>query len=237
MPLGTPTSIGSAASSPAGSTITFTTSADIVSGNLAVIVVGWNANNIITVSSVSDGTNSYTRAIQIIHGTANTGLEIWYKENAAAVSSGATVTATMSGTAGGANAAISGAQVSGVALSSPLDKTGSAQGTGNQSCSTGTLSQADEAIFGASITIGSPASYTAASGFTNLSQPNTNGTWVVCDYQIVAATTTVSFAPNFASNASRNCAAVASFIADVAGQPIVKRRGGVPFTSPNAGVW
>lgn len=210
--IGTPTSFGSASSSPAGTTMTLTTSANIVAGNLSVIIFGLNANNNFTTNTVSDGTNSYTQAAVALNST-NTRVEIWYKENASAVGSGATVTATFSGSTGGANGGMGGIQVTGIISASSLDKTATNTASSSPNCTatTATLSQTNEVLFGGGTAIGGPTGYVGATGFTNLILPNVSGVFLAGDYQKVAATTAVAFAQVWNASSVRNACAVASF--------------------------
>ena len=69
-PIGTPTSIGSTVSASANSTTcVITTTAAIVAGNLVVVGIQIPSNALRTVSSVSDGTNSYSLAVAINDGS------------------------------------------------------------------------------------------------------------------------------------------------------------------------
>lgn len=218
MAIGTPTSIGvnSFTGTVSGSSITFTTSAAIVAGNLAIIIIALGSNSTPTVSSVSDGTNSYTKAVGLNNGGNTVDCEIWYKENAAAVNSGATVTATLSaGMSGGSEGwVIQGYQASGVATASSLDKTAtSATNSTTPSVSSGTLTQADEILFGASYNNNSSRTYTEASGFTNLLTPlGAIGKSLGIGYKIVSSTASVSYAPTWDVSAGISMATIlASF--------------------------
>lgn len=202
MAIGNPTSLGTNNSTSADvSSITLTTSAAIVAGNIAWVAVQFISVAAQTVSSVSDGTNSYTLALR-----ANTGLaytELWYKENAAAVSSGATITATLSGsTSGGNGYGIQAFQSSGVVTSSAMDKTASYAGaaTATPTATTATLTQATEIAIGVSFVgyANTVTPFTEASGFTNLFSAITTGfntTKTSIGYKVVAATTAVAYSP------------------------------------------
>ena len=217
VPIGTPTVIASFGSGVVNvSSITTTTSAAIVSGDLVIIEVYMNASNAVDVSSISDGTNSYSLAVRE-DNLAQTGneVEIWYKANATAVGSGATITVDLSGSTGASSGiAIVGAQVSGVLTSSPLDQTAGAQGTtaASLTMTTSSLAKANEIAFGIAAIIG-PETYDGASGFNNLTSGETsagNGeAWL--DYKVVASMTGVTYAPTWATGSSRVTAAVATF--------------------------
>lgn len=213
-PIGVPTSIGTIGTGAVNvSSQTLTTTANIVSGNAVFICVGSNSPNTITVNSISDGTNTYTVAKQQTI-SANTNLEIWYKGNAAAVSSGATITVTFSGTTGTSSGIIIlAAQDSGV-VASPLDKVAGNFGTTATSVSatTASLVTANELAIGCSYQIVAQT-YSGASGFTNLNTVATSGGngsgWM--DYQKLSSATAVTYAPTWASGSLRIGAAIGTF--------------------------
>ena len=192
--IGVPQSLGTGGAAPSCPSGTLTTTANILSGDLVIVSVG-EANNSAIVSTISDGTNSYTRAVTTLHGVARG--EIWYKANAAAVASGATITVTMSATATSCN--IQAARVSGIIPSSPLDAApaGNNTATTTPTVASGTLAQANEILFGALWdALGTTA--TESSGFTTITLQNATGvegTTMLLSYKIVAATTTVTYAP------------------------------------------
>jgi hypothetical protein len=108
-----------------------------------------------SVSSVSDGTNSYSLGRSATWDGTNLELtEVWYKENASAVAAGATITVTFSATTGpgSSNINIVGAcYITGAATSSSLDKVNSTTATTTTtpaSGSTGALTNAYEIAIG-----------------------------------------------------------------------------------------
>lgn len=154
VPIGNPTSFGTGGAATCTTTATLATTANIVAGNLAVIHVGLFTTNGVTVASVSDGTNTYTKANSsgLVASVAED--EIWYKANASAVSSGATITATFTGASGAScDFGIQTAQVSGVLTSSPLDQSPAGAATNpatSLTTTTATLAKSNEIAFGAS---------------------------------------------------------------------------------------
>lgn len=214
-PIGTPVSLGSVGIAPTTFISgTLTTVAAISAGDLVVVGVHNNSTNAITVSSVSDGTNTYTKATSQI-ASVNTGGELWYCANAAAVGPGAVITVTFSGSSGASSGyTICAAKVAGVIAILPLDKTSGTTGLGISSLSTttATLSQANEIVFGVSYSNANPA-YNGASGFTAINTGATSGgngaTWL--DYQKVSATTAVTFGPAWGASAPRLGAMQATF--------------------------
>jgi hypothetical protein len=152
--IGTPVSLGVAQGTGGSTSATMTTTAAIPAGALVVIGIMTGFAGSQTITSVSDGTNTYTRAAGgVWDATGAFVCDLWYKENASPVSSGATITANYSGTSvSGTNVPIfCAAYVTGVIGASSLDKTSSGKqlpGTAYASGSSGTLSQANEIVFG-----------------------------------------------------------------------------------------
>jgi hypothetical protein len=200
--------------------ITATTTAPIVAGNLAIVAFGNASNNGAATVSVSDGTNSYTKAKN--QGTATTNYaEVWYKANAAAVPSGSTISVTYASAPGGApyeRQVIIGAQSLNVITTSPLDQTAGANGTGSTvSVSIPALAQASEVI----VCMwwvnqpGSPSSLTASGpGFTNVATgfdaTNYPDGWSL-DQKVTQSTAAVTYNPTWSSGNSGAPAACATF--------------------------
>lgn len=216
--IGTPASIGTAQNSSLGavSTFTMTTTANIVAGDLAIVGVYVGSNNSVTVASVSDGTNSYTKADSTgIFSFSE--LTIWYKANASAVSSGATVTATFSvATTGAGNVCeILAARVP-LVTSSAVDKfahNSRTDGVANITTTTAALSQPNEIAFGFAAARNAGAlTYSGASGFTaiNTATDGANDRSAL-DYAINSTGAAVSFAPAFSAASVRLGAVVATF--------------------------
>jgi hypothetical protein len=173
-----PTITASARVTGSGSTWTTTTTAAIGGGNAAFVFLASGNNTL--VSSVSDGTNSYTKATAgagggVIHN------ETWYVISAAAVSSGATITVTASGSVAGALAYIIGAQSPGVTA---FDSAANTSVTG---CTTSnaTAAQQNELAFGF-------VSGTAGAGYTASTSAANPGNWVNLNYGGSNATTTAA---------------------------------------------
>lgn len=216
MAIGTPVTLGSnTATYGSASSVTMTTVANIVAADLVVVGILLNNGAMSTVTSVSDGTNSYTKANNAVAG-GFTDVEIWYKENATAVGSGATITANFSPaeTTAGNGAAISAVRITGIVVASALDKTATATGTTGTSltATTASLSQITEIAIGCAAIVNVAQIYSGASGFTNVHNltPVGNGRFTF-DYDIVAATTAIAFSPTWALGSSRISAVVATF--------------------------
>lgn len=206
----TPTSLGCAAGTAASGSVTLTTLAAIPSGSLVVVgvIVGFSTAQ--TITGVSDGTNSYTQAVHSSwDATGDVVVDTWYKPNASAVSSSASLTATFSSTSLGATnvPVICAAVVSaGIIAAAPLDKTNTGKtnnGTVYASGATATLSQANEIAFGFLGFYNASATVTEGSGFTSIVSTlnNGGGHWSAnLAYQIVAATTALNYQPSTSVN-------------------------------------
>lgn len=216
-PIGTPQSLGTSnASVGIVSTTTLVTTANILSGDLAVVCVNMNTNNSVTAASVSDGTNTYTKAIGSgIYGVV-TETTLWYKANASAVGSGATITVTLSApTTGATNGfAVGAGRVTGV-IAVPIDKTaaGTAGAGTSATTTTAALSQANEIGWGCGGMIAASGTYGSATGFTNLNHTEnlTSNTFAALDYKVVAATTALTFTPTWTVAGSRAAATIGTF--------------------------
>ncbi len=212
-PIGAPSSLGSTISA-AGNTDTcvITTTAAIQSGNLVVVFVQIPSNVFRTVSSVSDGVNSYSLAVAQ-NDSVNFDAEIWYKENAAAVATSATLTVTFSGSTTGSNGyGCEAAQVSGILPSGSLDKTNSNNTTtATPSVTTAALSQSNEIAFGMAFSNGGTRTYTEAVNFTNLFNLLAGAaTRTGSGYQKVSTASAITYSPVF-SGSSQTQTVIATF--------------------------
>ena len=179
------------------SAIIVTTTGAIPAGALAFVAVRISSGALQVVSSVSDGTNSYTKAA----GETGTydDIEIWICPNASGVLSGASVTVNLSGapTGGGAAAAFVG-YCTNVVTSAPANQIAGGVNSGsatNYSATTGTLSQASEVAIGLTFINGN-ATETQSSGFTNLAHVTDSGNIsTAVDYQVVSSTTAITYDP------------------------------------------
>lgn len=204
-PIGTPVTLGSTQGAGGTNSVTLTTAAAIPAGCLVVVGVYVGFGTSQSISGVSDGTNSYTKAVgNVYDGTTQTVLDIWYKENASAVSSSASLTATFSAASlGGSNVPIiNAAYVTGILTSSSLDKSSTGtqnSGTAYASGSTTTLAQANEIAFGFMAHYNASATDTEGSGFTNInttSKGSANWWMSRLSYQTVSATTALNYQPS-----------------------------------------
>jgi hypothetical protein len=202
--IGTPQGLGSNNAGPTVTSLAITTTAAINSGDLVVVAIGYNNINGGAVSTVSDGTNSYSKAVGTKNG--NAGNEVWYKENATAVPSGSAITVTMQNSTN--RLIIEAARVAGIVTSSSLDKTA----TGTTSAVSGALSQADELVIG---TFGgwNVTAITEDAAFTNRYsiQQSTSQVWENLAFKIVSATTSITYQPTITGDSTAYVFAVASF--------------------------
>ena len=209
MPIGTPQSVGNSGSvsTVGASTMPMITTAAISAGDLVVVAVYNNTTNGPSCTAVSDGSNTYTKVTSVKSNVGGADNSLWFCANAAAVASGATITATFSGVGGAGSAGtLAAARVTGVVAVSPLDKNATNVTTGTTvTATTAALSQSTEIAFGmASDTTGNAGtSYSGASGFTNLAIVGATGNGVMAfDYQILNSTAAVSYSPTYGGSAS-----------------------------------
>jgi hypothetical protein len=205
--IGTPTSAGSGGATTSVASLAFTTTAALVAGNHVVVAIAMKSSAGASVSSVSDGTNSYTQAAFKVstNGTVDR-VELWYKENAAAVSSGATLTITLSAALGATNPGINAGivQLSGMLTASSLDSAAIGNAFNNSgttlTATTGTLATNNEIVFGV-LTQGAGSAYTESATFTNIFADvgGANRGALSLGYDIVSATTAVGYTPSVAT--------------------------------------
>lgn len=185
-------------------TLSSTITATGGSGDRALIVCvdSYNATNAGSISSVKLGT---TNLVQAIASTdTSDGFESCWIYYLLGIASGQTsvVVAGSNLSVSAADGGIYIAEVSGLALSSALDKAVAANSAGSTySVTSGALSQADEFVIGT----GDGISLGNASGWTAIGSPNGG----VCGYKIVSATTSQTFTGS--TGGPGWCAALASF--------------------------
>lgn len=199
--IGTPTELGNFSSTTTTSPQSITTSASCDAGSL--IVVPLTHMTTTTAHAVSDSAGN-TYSITATY-TGATRMVLAYKENAAALGSGGTITASWTTNSSIMMAAYC---VSGVATASALDKTGAGRSASpgpSFTLPTGTLAQANEIVFGTWTTNGSDGGVTSAgTSFTALTPfTMTSSTPVFhAAYKITSVVTDSNYDP--AWNTSRN---------------------------------
>lgn len=217
-----PVAIGTGFTAAGNSSITITTSAAIPVGALVCVAVQLNKSSTISVSSISDGTNSYSVAKSVGWDT-NTFAEaaLWYKENAAAVASSSTITVTLSTTTSGNESQACAFYFPGQQVQTgSLDKTagastGASAVTGPSSGASAALSQTEEIVVGFFGGYGSAASNPSVSnenGFTLITNASHDARMVVhAAYKFQNnSTTAATYAPTFSTTVNGGCG-VATF--------------------------
>jgi len=169
---------------------------------LIVCVSSYNASLAGSISSVKLGTTNLVQAVSATD--TGDGFESSWIYYLLGIASGQT-----SVVVSGSNLAVTATdggvyivEVSGLALSSALDKTNPANGTTTTySVASGTLSQNDEFVIGAAngVSLGNPT------GWTAIGSPNGSA----CGYKIVSANASQTFSGS--ANPGDWCAAIASF--------------------------
>lgn len=216
MGIGTPTSIGSDSFTGATPGLQINLSAAITAGNLVVVAIGiWNGTAAATtVTAVSDGTNTYTRATSSSGAATNVTIELWYVANAVHVAGSGQINVTLNTTtgSGGAQQCVA-IQVSGVKATSPLDghTASGASGVSTLSETLSSLISANEISFGAAWQAATGTAYISASGYTNLFNLNANSGTLSLDYLLLGASTNTTYSPTFTGSAFVDAAA-ASFL-------------------------
>jgi len=207
MPIGTPVSLGTVSQADTANTsIALTLATAIVKGDLAVVAVFISdAGQLTTVSTVSDGTNNYSR----ITGTSDSqnDVELWYKANATAVAAGS-ITVNFSGTTSGVGQGqlVCAARIPAVQLLTPRYKAAAASAAAtNVSVSSGTLVQGYEIAIGMTAAARSlTPSYTQSSGFSsvNFIAPGGNSIGLGIDYNKLSSTASVTYDPIWSGGVS-----------------------------------
>jgi hypothetical protein len=207
--VGTPQSLGTVgAIGGTPSSAAITTIAAVYPGDLLVCGITLFSNPTArTISSVSDGTNTYVPAVAASTtggtGAADFDGELWYCANAQAGAYGATLTITFSGALageGGQGYAIAAARIPRcVGLDKIASQAGGAPGA--YGVTTTTLSQPHEIAIGAMCAGNYP---TSAPGFTLIAETisGAGGEAIYLCYKIVNATTAVALTPTYAANAA-----------------------------------
>jgi len=159
------------ASCAASLTCALTYPATTVAGNLLEVEIAVDGSK--TVSTVSDGTNSYTKAVSKTQGALD--VEIWYvASTSTAKNAGTTLTVTYSG--GTPNSVIHWKEYAGVVTGDSLDRTTSSSNSGSTAVSTGTTvgtAQNNELVLGVVGAVG-VATITGEDGWTPHGQVNDN---------------------------------------------------------------
>jgi hypothetical protein len=205
-------SLGSNTQSGSGhTTTTLTTMAPIHPGDAVLVFYANSDNSLITISGVGDGSsNSYGNVVAVNDGSlANA--TVWGVANSGFLPTGTVITVTHTSTSASDADVIGAVAIAGLIRASPTDKTNTLASTSaSPVVGTTTLSQANEIVVGMSVRTGA---YTAAAGFTNIFNVLNAGGPVTMgvDYIVVAATTSVSYAPTWTGGAVVTATLVATF--------------------------
>lgn len=143
---------------------------NFTAGNMVLVAISYNDDVAGTVSTVVDGTNTYTKITSGASGADTTG-ELWYSYNISAVTS-PTVTVTMS--ANSHDMAVIVREYSGLTTTNPLDKSSgiaTSIGTTHTARPVATTSQNKELVV-AMLSYGSNSTFTVGAGFSNLANQN-----------------------------------------------------------------
>lgn len=209
--IGTPVQLGTATSASV-QTNTLTTINAVPAGGVIFVTACFVKSTTINISTITD-TNGNTYQSAVSAGWSATGVEnqeLWYAVCTSGMSSGATITITLSATPNPTNPWPMAAGYCTGLIATPLDKTSSAKlETGTGAVSSGTtaaLTQAKELVIGALGWYASAApGITEDATFTALASIDggpSNHLVSRMAYKIVNATTAVSYVPTVASAVS-----------------------------------
>ena len=202
-----PVSLGTASAASSASSIAVTGGVNIVAGDLVVVSIGHLTASGTTVTSVSDGTNTYTHATSGTDSTTQEA-ELWYKINAVAVTN-PTITANLSGSA--ANRVIGAVRVAGGLTTLDVAPAGAGfTASTSPTVSTGTLATSTAEIVIGFLYVATSPTVTEGSGFTQIYNENANTATNHLAFQVTTATTTVAYSPTLNVN-SNSVIMVAAF--------------------------
>lgn len=212
------------ASESANATPLTTSAITTTSTNLLVAGISYDSGTLNTITGITDSKgNTWLKAIEL---DAAALLSLWYCAGITG-GSGHTLTIAYNDGVGSAISCVL-QEFSGVATSSPLDKTISAQGTSAapSSGATATTTQADELVIGLVGWAGATSTASLGSGYTNLAQVALADASTAMESKIVAATGAQTAAMTL--GASRDWAAIcATFKAAAGGGGSVASRTGL----------
>lgn len=194
---------------------TLTTTANINAGDSVFVqIMFFNGAGVKSVSSVSDGTNSYIKLVGANDGSGGSawGQEVWWKANATAVGSGATITVSWTG-GNPTNTTVNAATVTGL-IAAPLDQNPAGvfnASTNTPTVPTGALAQSVELVLGFNGSFRASNSETN-SGFTNVNHTGGANTGTqYMDYVITSTSSSVTDQPVWTGTAGEVFTMVASF--------------------------
>lgn len=200
----TPVSLGNGIGAATSTTIVVSFGGGtIVTGDLLIVIVS-HGTSTATVTSVTDGTNTYVRATSGTQST-NQEAELWYCINATGITA-PTLTATFSASV--ANRLLGLIRVPGGSPALDVAPAGVGSSSASPTVSTGVLASTFEIIFGFLNVNGSPT-LTEGPGFTTLLTDLNFGINQVA-YQVVTSTASVAYSPT-ESTSNPNVIMVAAF--------------------------
>lgn len=211
MAIGTPVQLtGTSAGTNSGSAAATTTTVDAPIGSL-IVVAGTTGSINCTLTGLTDSAGNTYAIVQASAQSLNFGGGLQWVITSVDVPSGSSFTATTSSGQWylGGSWKVSGAQ-------GGIDKSfsGTTNNVANISQATGTLASASQIIFG-HVALAVSATITESTGFTNLIGAGASG-FNSTGYDIVSATTTVTYNPSWTPNEAAQWALL-SFQASVVG--------------------
>jgi hypothetical protein len=201
MAIGVPTSIGSnTASDGGGTSLVITTTAGVSVGDHVILGIGHEVNSAIT-SVVDTRGNTWQEDNSRTESTNVANARVWSCRVTTAIQTSDTITITF--TSGQTTREAHAFKVSGLASSSWLDQIGGANGFGSSpSGATPATTVADELVFVAVRYDNAADTFTAGSGFTELTAVSTAADTTSFEYKIVSATGAQTLNGTFGGNQS-----------------------------------
>lgn len=201
MTIGSPVQLTDTTVPAAGTSSTFTTIADSPAGNAIFVAEAQAASNFAGTPSCSDSAgNTYSLVnVTSLVGPPNESVVLFYALSALHLPLGGTITVTDG--VGSTRRLISGISVPGITALDVNPAGNTSAGTAAPSISTGTLAQAEEIVLGfIGVSSGNSDTYTESAGFTSATAQGILTNKLHFAYQIVAATTSVTFAPTLGTS-------------------------------------
>lgn len=205
-----PVSQGGNSQFSVGTTMTWTTSADIAPGTFMIIGFYSNSGTSFQIDIIDPAGSNWQTAILDKSGAPE--IEIRYAFANGRILAGSTMTAVNNNSASRYGAIM--ASLTGVPSSSALDKAPAvtrATAANATSISTGTLSQVGEIVFGLVVSASSFGTFTPGGAFCQIASMGGSAAKGFLCYQPVDVTTAVSWAPSWSGGSILHASAACSF--------------------------
>jgi hypothetical protein len=200
------------ATGTSGTSLTITLSSATTAGNCIVVCLGsTEATDNPTISGITlGGSAGNFAASNTAYSNSNVNAAIWANPNCAGGDTSIVITLT-GGSGGSTSVQAYAMEFSGLATGSVLDKAPAGQNGSSASWtsgSTGTLSQASEVAIGVIFTDNTGTLTTPGSPWTELTQLSASGGKLGVGYQVVSATTALTYSGTVSSSSDYGCCVI-----------------------------